>query len=187
MNSGSQISYRINGKDEIVFINNEWIKFAFQNGAPELVSNNVLRHSIWDFICHDTTIHLYRMILRQVRAGHNIKFNLRCDSPALRRVLEMTVSLRKNGDVQFITKTVRTEERPPPNILSENTSDMDEVIIICSWCNKIRADEGDWQEIEEFLQTFGVLDFKALPQPSHGMCDDCYKIVSEKFQNSSKD
>lgn len=59
---------------------------------------------------------------------------------------------------------------------------MDEVIIICSWCNKIRVDEGDWQEVEELLKSLGLFDLELLPQPSHGMCDDCYEVISEKFK-----
>ena len=77
-------------------------------------------------------------------------------------------------------------EHLPQNNLSWITSDMDEIIIICSWCNKIKVDEGDWQEIEEFLRAYGLFDLEILPQPSHGMCDSCYKTVSEKFQKSSK-
>ena len=69
---------------------------------------------------------------------------------------------------------------------TEMLDDMNELIIICSWCNRIQVDKGDWQEIEEFLKNSALPDAELLPQPSHGMCNSCYKIVSKKFHNKSK-
>jgi hypothetical protein len=142
-----------------------------------------MRRSLWDFISDDATKTLYRLLIERVRAGNCVKFEFRCDAPAYRRFLEMNILLLENSDIQFTTHTIRVEERPLQNLLSKNISRMEEeVIIVCSWCNKIKVDEDDWQEIEDFLKTSGLFENEILPQPSHGMCDNCYKIVSEKFQ-----
>lgn len=181
MDATSQILYFINSADEIIFAENDWFQFVFDKYA-DVNEENQRRHSLWDLINDDTTENFYRMLLKQVRAGYSVKFKLRCGAPKRQRLLKMTVSLQQNGDVQFGARTAWTDERQPQNFLNGSASFMDEVIIICSWCNKIKVDEGEWQEIEEFQENMGLFDIEILPQPSHGMCDDCYKIVSERFQ-----
>ena len=38
---------------------------------------------------------------------------------------------------------------------------------ICAWCKRIRNDEGDWQQIEEYITVHSEADF------THGICPDC--------------
>lgn len=182
MDATSQILYLINNEDEVIFANNEWLEFVSDKDDDDISPGNQRRQSLWDLINDNTTEDFYRMLLKQVRAGYSVKFKVRCGAPRRQRLMRMTVSLQQNGDVQFGARTVWTDELRPQNFLNGSISHMDEVIIICSWCNKIKIDEGDWQEIEEFQENLGLFDLEILPQPSHGMCDDCYKVVSEKFQ-----
>lgn len=182
MDATSQILYLINNEDEVIFANNAWLEFVSDKDGDDISPENQLRQSLWDLINDDTTEDFYRMLLKQVRAGYSVKFKVRCGASKRQRLMRMTVSLQQNGDVQFGARTIWTDELRPQNFLNGSISHMDEVIIICSWCNKIKVDEGDWQEIEEFQENLGLFDLEILPQPSHGMCDDCYKVVSEKFQ-----
>lgn len=47
---------------------------------------------------------------------------------------------------------------------------------ICSWCKKIRTDEGYWQEIEAYTEeTSGS-------RVTHGMCEEC---TEEHFGSDS--
>jgi hypothetical protein len=182
MDASPQILYRINREDEVIFADNECFQFVSDKNSDNISAENQLRRKLWDLINDDTTENFYRMLLKQVRAGYSVKFKLRCDAPKRQRLLKMTVSLQQNGDVQFGTRAIWTGELRPQNFLNGSISLMDEVIIICSWCNKIKVDEGEWQEIEEYQENLGLFDMEIFPQPSHGMCDNCYKIVSEKFQ-----
>ncbi|MET0754206.1 MAG: hypothetical protein ABWZ66_12570 [Pyrinomonadaceae bacterium] len=182
MDATSQILYLINNEDEVIFANNEWLEFVSDKDGDDITPENQPRQSLWDLINDNTTEDFYRMLLKQVRAGYSVKFKVRCGAPRRQTLMRMTVSLQQNGDVQFGARAVWTDELRPQNFLNGSISHMDEVIIICSWCNKIKVDEGDWQEIEEFQKNLGLFDLEILPQPSHGMCDDCYKVVSEKFQ-----
>ena len=182
MGATSQILYLINSKDEVIFADNEYFQFVSDKSADDISPKNRLRQSLWDLITDDTTEDFYRMLLKQVRAGYSVKFKLQCGASKHQRLMRMTVSLQQNGDVQFGARTVWTDELRAQNFLNGSISYMDEVIIICSWCNRIKIDEGEWQKIEEFQGNPGLFDMEIFPQPSHGMCDDCYKIVSEKFQ-----
>lgn len=182
MENDFRILYRINEQDKIVFVNPEWSQFAIENDSGELVPENILHQSLWNFISDYTTEHLYRMILRQVRDGRSIKFNLRCDAPNFRRFLEMTVSLRENDEVQFDARIIKTEERQPPKVLQKNIPRKNNLLIVCSWCNRIRTDKENWEEVEEAVRMLGLFELELLPQISHGMCDACYKAIPESFQ-----
>jgi ABC-type multidrug transport system fused ATPase/permease subunit len=61
------------------------------------------------------------------------------------------------------------------------------ILPICSFCKKIRDDEGAWNQVEAYVQKHSEANF------SHGICPDClqvhypeqYKIIQE--QDRSKD
>lgn len=40
---------------------------------------------------------------------------------------------------------------------------------ICSWCKKVRDDDGYWQQVEDYFATRSQIEF------THGMCADCFK------------
>jgi PAS domain-containing protein len=42
------------------------------------------------------------------------------------------------------------------------------VLTLCTHCHRLRSDDGEWTELEVFLQQHAV-------DVSHGMCADCYR------------
>ncbi len=46
---------------------------------------------------------------------------------------------------------------------------------ICSWCKKIRNDEGFWSQLEEYFHRNTYVQF------SHGICPDCLKEEQTKI------
>lgn len=40
---------------------------------------------------------------------------------------------------------------------------------ICSWCKKVRDDDGYWRQVEDYFATRSQIQF------THGMCADCFK------------
>jgi len=184
MNEITHISYRINSQDEIVLINDEWSQFASANDGSSLSPENVLFRSLWDFISDDKVKYLYKEILQRVNAGHSFKFNLRCDSPEMRRLLEMNITPQKDGEAQFDSRIIRTQLRMPPILFKNDAPLTDNLLIICSWCNKIKTGNGKWEEIEEAVKSLRLLELETLPKISHGMCDSCYQTVSLKLEKS---
>ena len=51
------------------------------------------------------------------------------------------------------------------------------VLPICSFCNKIRDDEGHWQQVDAYLAKYSGADV------SHGLCPDCFeKHYPDEFE-----
>ena len=48
---------------------------------------------------------------------------------------------------------------------------------ICSYCKKIRSDEGRWPELEQYIKGHSKAEF------SHSICPDCYERVSSNLEN----
>ncbi len=178
MDENSHISYQINKQDEIIFVNDEWFQFALANDGSNLTREDVLYRSLWDFISDNKVKHLYREILRRVNAGHSLKFNLRCDSPDIRRIIVMKITPQKDGEVKFDSRTIRTQPRMPVFHFKKNAPQTDNLLIACSWCNKIEAGNGKWKEIKEAIKSLRLFEVETLPEISHGMCGSCYQTVS---------
>lgn len=173
--------YIINNKDEIVFVNADWSEFAAANNANHLLPEKVLNQSLWRFICNLESIHIYRKILEKVRDGHDCKFNIRCDSAEYRRFLEVNITLLVTGDVMFENHILKMETRSPQEIFNSCILRSEEIIFICSWCNRIDIGKEKWQEIENAVKSLRLFEKERLPQLSHGMCPDCYLIMSNEL------
>ncbi len=52
---------------------------------------------------------------------------------------------------------------------------LQKMLPICSWCSKIRTDDGYWQEIEEYFASIKA------GTPTHGICDECMEKVKSQF------
>ena len=54
------------------------------------------------------------------------------------------------------------------------------ILPICSYCKKIRNDEGYWNQLESFISKHTEAQF------SHGICPDCAKTALEEFEQFKK-
>ena len=53
------------------------------------------------------------------------------------------------------------------------------IIPICSYCHKIRGDEGAWSQLETYISDHSEAEF------SHGICDECMAIARREMNVSS--
>ncbi|MEP6946131.1 MAG: hypothetical protein ABJA02_09455 [Acidobacteriota bacterium] len=174
----NSVRYAIDASDKIVSVGGNWDRFAAENDSPpEVFARNILHRSFWDFISGDLTEHVYRQILAKVRAGTKLHFNFRCDSPTLRRFLTLDMIPNAAGGIEFLTETTRTEKREYQPLFCTNADKIIEMVITCSWCNKIKTGEKVWQECEDAVLSLGLFEDEAMPMLSHGMCEDCYRTV----------
>jgi hypothetical protein len=181
MNRDTGIVYRLNGRDELVYVNDEWVDFAVANDAPDLLSEQVVGRPFWDFIGDQTTVYLYREILLQVRAGRPASFTFRCDAPERRRLMGMTIAVRDGGEVQFETRTLREDERPRQELLDRYATRAGGMLRMCSWCKRVDIDGARWGEIEEAVTALRLFERETLPPLTHGMCEACFKTMNEKI------
>jgi hypothetical protein len=46
---------------------------------------------------------------------------------------------------------------------------LQELLPVCSWCNKVRKDSGYWSQLESYVSEHSGLRF------THGICPDCQR------------
>ncbi len=171
-NKFSDIVYEIDLDARVTTVNDAWDAFAGENLADHLARDRIVGDSLWDHITGTDLRELYETVLRSVsESGESIRFPFRCDSPSLRRFLELEISSSGKG-WKFISRTLSVEEREPVELLDPTVPRGDELVTLCSWCKKIKTPKG-WFPVEEGLSELRPFDSRQMPAISHGMCDEC--------------
>ena len=102
------ITYHINKEQRIVFLNDDWNKFAIKNKGGHLTSDTVLNKSIFMFISDESCRHLYQMLIDRCRKQQEaLKLSFRCDSPERRRFMSMEVIPLENESTGFKSCVVK--------------------------------------------------------------------------------
>lgn len=183
MTDRRDLIYRVNDRDEIVFVNEEWDRFASANAGEAVTSSQVLHHPLWDFIVDSTTCELYRQALKRIRDGRSIRFTFRCDSPSCRRLLEMEVGRGENHSVEFRTRTLSEESRPPLVFPESDAAGSHELLRVCGWCKKVFVG-GTWTEVEEAVAQLRLFHRPFLPRMTHGICEGCYQKMTKTLADA---
>ncbi len=176
------LSYRINGNEVITAIEGCWDAFARTNGAPELLQQRVIGTELMQHISGSGTRQLYRELIALVRreSGREFRFPFRCDSPELRRYLQMTVHSPDGQTVVFSSHLLREEPRAYQGLLDRQTQYSGSLVVMCSWCKRVRISETHWVELEEGIEQLGLMNGGPYPRISHGICPSCYLDVLGK-------
>ena len=135
--------------------------------------------SLWDFIADDPTRELYEAVLEHVRSGSSTDLVLRCDAPACRRLIELVVSRRANGDVEFRTVLLASKVRSPQRLLAKSTPRTAQHVMVCSWCDLVNVDVEKWFEVEAAMDYLHLTDEPELPMVEPVVCPACYAKVME--------
>jgi len=183
MSHETGVRYRINDRDEIIFVNEAWAEFEETNDGAEVVGNGVLGRVLWDFISDVATRQLYQQIVARVRQGHQAQFKLRCDGPSCKRHLEMTIHAVGTGIIEFATQSLQVEDRPPMALLAMGTPRSTELIRVCSWCNRIDIGSDTWTEVEVAVERLNLFDVGRMPQLTHGMCAACLVTMTNSLDD----
>jgi hypothetical protein len=179
VNKDTQIIYRIDRSDAIVFVNEGWRTFADANGAPDL-AREVTGRPLWDSVAGIETTMLWREIVARARSGLLVSFPYRCDSPSQRRQLAMQVAPLEGGGVEFVSTISRVEDRDPVALLSSHYPEGSPVRS-CSWCR--RFDAGGFVEVEEAILRLGLLEQEDRPI-THTICERCEQTVLEALEQA---
>lgn len=109
------VEYTVSASDTIIAVNDEWTAFAASNDGGALLPPTILGRSLWDFIADRTTILIYRRLFERIRAGAEpVRFGFRCDAPALRRWLEMSIVTQAAGALCLVVRSRRKTGLPCP-------------------------------------------------------------------------
>lgn len=164
------VRYRIDRDDRIAEVNDAWPKFATENEGDGLEPSRILSRSIWDFLADDTTIQLYKSMIRQVReGGPPMRFRFRCDAPDRRRLLAMEITSNLEGDVMFNVSSAVEQSRPYVSLLGHADVHSGGFLVMCAWCKQIPLSTGRWVEAEEAVNALGLFSGSPLPgiDPRH--------------------
>ena len=174
--SPTPLAYSLDHRDRIVRVSDAWTRFALENDAPELAAQRILQRSLWDFVDDPTTRHIYTELISRVRHGRTVQFLLRCDSPALRRYLQMTVTLADSSRVDFESLVVGVEPRPIQRIWDRRTIRTSAHVRTCAWCKRLDV-RNEWMEIEDALEPLRIFEMEPLPELTHGICGVCERAM----------
>jgi hypothetical protein len=177
------MTYRVGPDDALVWVSPEWDRFALANGGEAAVAARVLCRPLWDFVAGLTTRDVYRRVLRRARARHPVRFTARCDSPGARRLLEVELGDAGGGAVEFRTRPLREEARPP---VPWPAAGADGMLRMCGWCNRVCV-EGRWVEVEDAVARLGLFSRPHVPAATHGICDPCYRSMTRVVGQAPED
>ncbi len=168
------LSYQLDGEDRILFVSDEWLGFARENGAPALTRENVITRPIWDFISGASTRHLYELVFERVRSRQRfVTLPFRCDAPDRRRYMELGLSPLADCGICVVSRLLKEEPREPLRLLDSALARSDEFLETCSWCKRIRARDGTWLEPERAIERNDLFDAPRPPHLTHTACPEC--------------
>lgn len=174
--------HSIDRDDVIVHLNEDWLAFGRENGAPWGSVDEVLGRSLWSFISDEETRQLYHAVLERVRAGAPpIRLPFRCDAPHRRRFMEMGVGSAGDGTVWFRSRLLREEPRRPVTLLDPWTDRGPETVRMCGWCKQVWLEEGRWVEAEVAMAALELFALSPPPQLIQGTCPACYDTVRDEI------
>ncbi len=178
-----EFTYHIDSGDLITAVDEEWLRFAEENGATELTRQNVEGRSLWDFVEGNETAQLYKILFEKIRGtDRTCDIPFRCDAPTLRRFMRLIVSSDEQHNIHFTSVLIREEPRDHQGLLVP-AEDADEVMVkMCSWCKRVALPEGRWLEVEEAMISLRIFETSTHPVVTHGLCQDCRDSMLDQWE-----
>lgn len=170
--------YTIDAQDRIVRVDDNWLRFARDNGAPELTAERVIGTPLWESIEGDELSALYRHLLHVVRSKRQeLMLPFRCDSPDVIRHMVMTLRSVNGGQIDFENHLLRVEKREPvrwPSAPAETSPP--ENIPICGLCRRVFL-EGKWVELTRGVVMARMASNSVPPHVKESLCEVCARLA----------
>lgn len=174
----SDLVYRLDRRDEIVWVNERWDPFAQENQGELLLAPGLLGRPLWEFISDMETRHIYRLLHHRVRSdGAPIGLSFRCDAPARRRLLGLNISLLPDEGLEYCVWTIEEVERDPVPLLDPHRFRSKEFVTMCGWCKRVHGGAAGWLEVEDAIEALSLFAEPLPPQVTHGVCEDCNRSL----------
>ncbi|MBC7231693.1 MAG: hypothetical protein H5T68_00415 [Chloroflexi bacterium] len=175
-------AYELDADLRIIWVDEGWSEFAIANDAPELVPPpGPLGQSVLSYVADPTSTQLYELLFQRVlQTRRSITIPFRCDSPARRRYLNMTIKPRIPNGLRIETMLTRTEERTAVALLDRYAPRGNDLLRMCGWCKSVDV-AGRWCEVEEAVVEMRLFERDLLPHVTHGICPRCYERVCREL------
>ena len=168
-----EFAYRVDADNRITDVDSAWLAFAQQNAPSRLDRRATIGRPLPDFISDAETRHLYHMIFARVRATkRSLVLPFRCDSPTLRRFMELEVAPLAGDALALTGRLLWEEARPHVALLDVAVPRGEDALTICSWCKQVYV-AGEWIDVEEAVSRLRLFYRASLPHLTHGICERC--------------
>ena len=168
-----QNEYWLDGEDKIIGVGSTWDFFAGENEGREVVSELVVGRSLWEFISGDPTRMWLSSILTLARIrNENVNRPYRCDSPTVKRFMNLEIKKDADGVLHLVHSLVRVEAMSVPCRVNPTPSPGKKMIQRCSVCNRFNTAKG-WTEAED-LDTPIAHPIAVI----YAVCGDCMRFMS---------
>jgi hypothetical protein len=170
--------YATDRDGRLVFVDAGWCRFARENAAESFaLPERIYGRPLFSFISDPTTLHVYAALMDRVaNQRRTIVIPFRCDGPPVRRWLELQMSPRAGGGIDFATRQLRAERRPVPLPFDRPSMRGDVMMKMCSWCKNVQMESGHWARVEDAVRTFQIFSEADVPLITHGICPDCVTL-----------
>lgn len=176
MGTDNSLFYRLDKGDRITEIGGSWDRMAQENGGDHLCGQAVLGFPLYDYISGDVSKMFVRTVIDGVRVlGRTRTVPYRCDSPGLRRYMEMSVAFEPGGGVLLEHRQLRTESTGRRFDFQVGVQPLRKMVIRCSHCNRLKV-EGVWDEAESQLPA----ERASMVPVIYGVCPQCMDLVRRK-------
>lgn len=166
-----EVTYWVDKDDVIVDASSDWDEFALENGGLAVLREHVIGEPLFRFITGDPTRMLTDTLLQRVRhSGQELTRCYRCDSPELKRYMEMTLSPEEGSLLRLHHRVVKVEPLDPVVPFEFGGHLLSDVMARCSMCNRVRA-KGAWHEGDEAVR-LGHVKSGGL-RVIYSVCGDC--------------
>lgn len=178
--------YAVDAADRLVWVDDWWLAFARENGAPELTADAVYGRSLWDFVTAGATQQLYAQLHARVRATRQrVVVPFRCDSPRLKRHMRLTIVPQDEGRLDYESVLLRTEPQSALPVLDATRPRSEAVLTTCSCCKRALLESVGWLELEEVAVRLRLFEKPKPPQLRYAVCPGCHQAVEEEAENGS--
>lgn len=146
---------------------------------------SVSKQSIFDFISNRAARELYALLYRQLRStGGSLVLPIYHETKKVRRHMELTLTVLPSQAILHSCVTIRTERRPSTSVSALQAPDQ-ELMVACSWCNRIKQDER-WFSIDQLASQERLFQRPNLPELSHGICPACYQTLLASMNDGTE-
>jgi hypothetical protein len=163
----------LDDRDRIVEVCQTWNRFARANDGDGCLDHEIVNRNIREFIRGEATLMLLDTLIMQVRRlGKQLERPYRCDSPHMKRFMEMRID-RDGERVRFVHRVVRTEPVAVPVRFGFDRRGSMNRIVRCSMCNRVQV-HCAWMEADDACAS-GYISGQQLV--IYGVCPGCADAV----------
>jgi len=164
-----------------------WNMFAGENHASaELTASAVVGRCLFDFFdgaeVRESQQRLHKLIVTRQRSF--LAYEYRCDAPAIRREMRLSISpVEVQGllvALLYQSTLLRAQPRPSISLFERPAAAEDASLpqlAMCSYCHNVRippdAGDGEWVSPEQYYRRGGGENVRL----SHTICPDCYTRI----------